>query len=312
VRILVLYNPIAGAGRAAEAAEGLVRRLRGAGHDAAGHATVASPGPGWLEDELADRELVVVVGGDGAVRLAAGPARRTNTPIYQYPFGTENLFAREFGMSRSADRLLAALEHGRARRVDLARADGEWFVLMASVGYDAEVVHDLAAHRRGSISQLSYLPPILRQMRRWRSPLLTVRVDGRTVVDGRHGVVVVANCRQYAHRLDPAWRASMVDGRLDVVLLPAETALGLLPWVARCRTRRQERHPRSVYAEGRRVEIETDRPCRYQLDGDPPGRSSEPIRRLTVEIAPEALSVLAPDERLLGPARAEREVAPGG
>ena len=64
-------------------------------------------------------------------------------------------------MTRSAPALLAALEARRILEVDVGLANDHPFLLMASVGFDADVVHDLAARRGNSISHLSYLPPII-------------------------------------------------------------------------------------------------------------------------------------------------------
>ncbi len=122
--------------------------------------------------------MLVVVGGDGAMRLAAASAVRTGTPVYHYPLGTENLFSREFGMSASPAALLDALRSLRVEHVDVGVANGRTFLLMVSMGYDAEVIHDLSARRGGGISHLSYLGPLVRQLRRWRPPELTVRADG--------------------------------------------------------------------------------------------------------------------------------------
>jgi len=233
------------------------------------------------------------------MRLASGPAARTSTPVYHFPFGTENLFAREFGVDRSPERLLAAIERFHVETVDVGVANGRPFLLMASLGYDAEVIHDLASRRRGGISHLSYVPPIVRQILRWQPPPVDVRVDGTMIVEQGRGMVVVANSRQYARRLDPARRASMTDGRLDVVFLPMESRLDVIRWMILCRRGRHLDDPRVVYREGTAVEVRPATPQRFQIDGDPPeALPGEPVEtafaELRVSLRPAYLPVLIP------------------
>jgi len=270
MRVLVLYNPIAGSGRAVKAGQGVCLALKAAGHEAVAAETRLDPGQKWLDPQLAEHELAVVVGGDGAMRLASGAASRTNTPLYHFPLGTENLFAREFGTSRSIGKLLGAIERFEVKRIDVGIANGRKFLLMASVGYDAEVANDLANRRRGAISHLTYLGPMLRQYRRWVPPRLTIDVDGEGLVAGARGCVVVANSRQYARRIDPARCASMSDGELDVVFFPVESRWDLVRWLASCLRRRQFSDARLGYRLGREVRIQIGPPQRYQLDGDRP------------------------------------------
>ncbi len=199
MRILLQLNPISGRGRAAAAAEDLERALRRRGHETDRCVKIDD-----LTSAACGRDLLVVLGGDGSVRQAASAVRGTDTPIYQVPCGTANLFAREWGMDRSPRTLLAAIEQGRSCRLDLARANGRDFLLMASMGFDAEVVADLARHRTGPISMLDYVPPLLRQWWRFEAPTLELSLDGERLDADGIGLVVVGNCRQYACRLDPA------------------------------------------------------------------------------------------------------------
>lgn len=299
MRILVVFNPISGLGRAAAAGQSVSEALRRAGHDVEITHTRLEPAGQWLDPALSQRELMVVLGGDGAVRMAAPAAVRCGCPIYHFPQGTENLFAREFGMKADSQVLLAAIERGRVHRVDVARANGEFFLLMASIGFDAEVVHDLASVRGKSISHLSYLPPIARQMIRWRPPVLEIEVDGSPLPTKGPGFIVVGNSRQYGWRLDPCCGASMEDGLLDVAFFPASGRIGLAVWAIRCRLQRHGRHPRLIQARGKSVKIRSQAMFRHQLDGDPPradgkvGLPDEPYS-LRIEIEPACLGVLAP------------------
>jgi diacylglycerol kinase family enzyme len=291
VRILLLYNPVAGRGKAAAAVEGLRVTLREAGHDPIVKRTEPEPAADWLDSALRGVDLLLVVGGDGAVRLAGDSAARTGTPLYTFPLGTENLFAREFGIGRSRRQLLGALERFEIRRVDLGVAGEESFLLMASLGLDASMVQEVADRRRGGITRLSYIVPGLRQLRRWRAPRLTIHVDDEVVVREGRGFVVVANSRQYAARLDPALRASMSDGLLDVVFFPCGAGPGVLAWLFACRTRTQVRSTRVTYRRGSRILLRSEPEHPYQLDGDAPGPTS-PASELSIAVRAGALPVI--------------------
>ena len=293
MRLMVLYNPIAGAGQAAAAAESLESPLRQAGHDLLLGCTRADPPADWLDAELGDVGALVVVGGDGAVRLASGPAVRTGTPLYHFPLGTENLFARELGFDDSIPRLLHAIGRHRVRYLDVGAVEGQPFLLMASMGFDAGVVHRLASRRIRGITHLSYLPPILSQLLGWRPSRMTVSVENEVVVDDEPGFVVVANSRQYAVRLDPAPHASMTDGVLDIVFFPCRSSLAMVRWMLACRLGRHVRDPRLVYRKGKRISLRSATPRPYQLDGDVPDNRSA-VSEIDLTLQPGVLPVLDP------------------
>jgi diacylglycerol kinase family enzyme len=270
VRVHLLYNPKAGAGRAEAAARAIVAPLEQAGHEPALGASRLEPSEGWLDPALRDADVLVVIGGDGAMRLAAASAARTETPAYHYPLGTENLFSREFAMRATPAALLAAIRAHRVEHADIGVANGRLFLLMASVGYDAEVIDDLSARRTGGITHLAYAGPLLRQLARWDPAILTVTADGEVLCEDRPGVAIVANSRQYARRIDPARRASMTDQQLDVVVFPTPTRRALVSWLLSCLRGRHLDDPRLVYRTATQIEVRTPAPRHYQLDGDPP------------------------------------------
>ena len=293
MRILLLINPISGRGRAGPRADATAAVLRDAGHEVEILHTRIEPPDRWLTEPARGADLLVVLGGDGAVRLAAGPAGAAGTPIYHLPYGTENLFARQWGKGRSVDELLRAVEHGRTVRIDMGRAAAEPFLLMVSIGIDADVVADLAAHRRGAITHLSYAMPILRQVIGGKPPVLDVVVDGTPVVEATRGCVVVGNSRQYARRFDPAMRADMSDGLLDVVFFPAGGVLSMIRWAYKSRRRTHVKDANLVYERGASVQIRTDRPAHFQVDGDV---GPAPCTELRVRIEPSVVEVLLPSE----------------
>jgi len=300
MRITCLFNPISGRGRGSSEATRLAAALVAAGHEARRLETrpADTADPEWLVRELVGVDLLVVLGGDGAVRLAAPAAGAAGVPLYQAPAGTENLFAKSFGMRTDARTLLAAIEAWTIRRIDtgLVRIGGsvEPFTIMGSIGFDASVVEDLAASRSGPITHWSYARPILRQLRSWKPPRLRVEVDDETLAEGP-AFVMVANLPDYARGLNPARWADPADGLLDAVVFPTPNTRSLLRWAAQIATGWHLEDARLRYRVGRRIVVSSNEPVALQLDGDAAGGGSG--TRVEFEVAPATLSVLVPPRR---------------
>lgn len=271
MKVVVIGNPRSGRGRGAAAAEAAARWLRsgrGGSHEVVSFGTPESPETS--DDRLAGAGAAVIVGGDGSVHYNAGLAARLGVPVYHLPYGNENLFAREFGMDRSLERLSRALEAGRTIQVDLGRIGNGPFLIMASFGPDASIVHRLDQSRTRATGHLAYTKPMLAELIRPHFPRLSVMADGRTIIDGQRGILIIANSRQYAFRLDPLHAASMHDGRLDVLFMPCTSRISFCLWAAACAMRRTHRRGATQVVASELVVIAHDGPAPYQVDGEAP------------------------------------------
>ncbi|MCW5755507.1 MAG: hypothetical protein KIT24_12440 [Phycisphaeraceae bacterium] len=293
VRIGIIANPRAGRGKARSVVGRIERALNDAGHTHFLH----QAGPiAVAESDLADCQALLLAGGDGTVHHALPLACRTGIPIWHVPLGTENLFSRAFGMGLSPENLLRALNAFRVQKCDLGSAGDTPFALMCSVGPDAQIVHDVNAHRRGRISRMTYVPWCIRQMLRPRLPPLTIEADGSICVREAPGIAVVANCHRYGFGINPAPEAMMDDGLLDLVFLPASSSLGVFAWAMRGKFGRLRSSARRLHLRVREVTIRStsDAPFCIQADGEPlPARADGSLHITTL---PGALHVLLPTE----------------
>ena len=310
--IAILFNPIAGSGGAHTAAEKMKRGLESDGADVVLIATERAAAKLWLRPRLAGVSTLVIAGGDGAVRAAAAEAAAAGVPIWHAPSGTENLFAKSFGMTRDPRAIGRAIQRGRVQHIDLGYAscgggggggggDGgdrgdhsaaEAFTLMASIGFDADVVHALSARRRGGITHASYLPPICEAFCSWRPAHLAWTIHGEREELGR-GVVIVANLPAYGLKLNPAADATADDGLLDCVFIPARAAVELLPWIVLLRTGLHRGCRPMRFRRAAAVVLHADPPQRFQLDGDAAG-AGQLHGEVRIETRPRALTILLP------------------
>ena len=193
-----------------------------------------------LPDEI---ERAIVVGGDGTLRRAAAALGEVGVPFLHAPLGTENLFARMLHLPREPEDIAELAVRGGTRRIDAGRTPYGPFTLMVSVGFDAEVIHDLHARRHGPIRHASYIAPILRTALRRKWPKVSIDVDGQLVVEQRRGLAIVANFSGYAFGMDPARDAQPDDGLWMLSFCPPHPSLGRCcgrgvpaaasPWITR-------------------------------------------------------------------------------
>jgi diacylglycerol kinase family enzyme len=119
---------------------------------------------------------VVAAGGDGTLALVVNRVPE-GVPIVPFPLGNENLLAKHIAATANPRQTLQAIDGGQVVRLDAGLANGRLFLLMAGVGFDADVVRRLHERRTGHVRSLSYIRPILASIRHYRYPELRVHCE---------------------------------------------------------------------------------------------------------------------------------------
>jgi diacylglycerol kinase (ATP) len=197
------------------------------------------------------------------------------------------MLARELGIPRSPEALAALVERGACRRLDLGRAGSRRFLMVASSGFDAMVTRAVSRTRRGTLGYPGYARPILRALRDYRAPRLSVQIDGAEPLAG--ALAVVSNIRNYGGILSIADRARPDSGVLDVCVFSGERLRDLFRYAFAAGVRRVSRLPDVTYRTGRRILIEAQQPAAVQIDGDYRGTTP-----LSIEVDASVVPILAP------------------
>jgi diacylglycerol kinase family enzyme len=153
----------------------------------------------------ADGDLVLVLGGDGAVNEAvngvmarAGPSDSPPPLIGVIPGGGANVLARALGLPADPEaaigRIRDAIAAGRFRTIGLGLAGDRYFTFSAGLGMDAEVVHEVDQLRdKGARESASlFFRAIVHQYYRTdrRVPALTAECDGQPPAAGLFMAIV--------------------------------------------------------------------------------------------------------------------------
>lgn len=273
MRVGILGNPRAGRGRGERVAHAIADRLSHEGHRV--ELALTTDGPDRARRLAQGSEALVIAGGDGTLHHALPILIESRVPVYHAGLGTENLFARHVGHRPDPDAIAEALRRFNTRDLDVGHipgsdgSPGTYFVLMASIGPDAAVVHRLARERAGPIRHHSYLRPVLAEMIDPTLPRLTIRADGKILAERERGWLVVANAPPYALKIDPLPQADPADGLLDVLFLPADDAPTLLAALVALRFRANPASLGGRIARTSRLQVRVDpATAPVQLDGE--------------------------------------------
>ncbi len=250
--------------------------------DAAGHATE-------IARDAAARgvDVVVVYGGDGTINEALNGLAGSETALAVLRGGTANVWAKETQCAKDPVASMRAIVGGVRRRVDLGRANGRYFLLMAGLGLDAAIVSRVGARMKRRLGALAYIiagVPAALRTKPWRVRMI---VDGAPT-DTLLYFMLLGNTRSYGGVTNITYRAQVDDGLLDLALMRRGGVLRLLLDGIRVLFRRHDRSPNVTYAKVTSVDIETPG-VPVQIDGEAFGET--PMR---FEIVPRAMAVIVP------------------
>ena len=294
MRATLIINPIAGPGRAGAlaACADLARSTLGArGYEVDVHVTASPDDAGRFAAAARTRgaDLVVAWGGDGTINGAGAALAGSTVPLAIIPGGSGNGLARELGLPLEARAALMVAAGGGRRTIDAGDVDGSLFFNVAGIGLDAEIAARLAAPgaRRGLAG---YVHATLAELPRYRPRRYAIHVGGE-VLDECALFIALANSCQYGNGAQIAPQARLDDGRLDLVVVRAQSLVRIVGQIPAFFRGTLRDGPGLVMRLAAQLEIEGDRPLGFHVDGEPRTGS----KRLRVRTWPRHLIVVVTD-----------------
>ena len=292
---VVIYNP--SAGRFSQS-KGLLQRALGSlaaeGFDAK---PVATLGPNTA-GSLAKREiesgadLILAAGGDGTINEVANGMVHTGVPMGILPAGTANVLAREMRSRMQLDRIARELRTAVPTRVAVGRltaADhsSRYFLLMAGIGLDAQIVYDLNLGLKAMAGKLAYYLGGFAQIAKPLAPFCAM-VDGQSY---ETTFALVTRVRNYGGDFEIAREASLLSNQFEVVLFNVKHSYQYVPYLLGMVLGQVDRLPGVRVLPSRRITCEPlhGSPAPLQVDGEYAGRLP-----VTIEIVSDALTLLLP------------------
>ena len=263
-KILVILNPAARGERA--------KTLRDKIASLSQHVIVRSTGSPGDAGALATRavaqgyDTIVAAGGDGTINEVVNGIAGTQTHFGILPVGTMNVFATELGIPQNnLAKAWQVIEDGFIRKVDLPRANQEYFVQLAGVGLDAEVVRHTTPDSKKALGPMSYLLTLAQVAARQPPKIRIEPVDGAP----REGsFVLVGNGRFYGGPFVLFKNARLDDGLLDVLVFQNQSHWDLIRYFQAIVFGNHPTLPDVDYFQSRGLRLTSREEVPVEIDGE--------------------------------------------
>ncbi len=230
---------------------------------------------------------IVAAGGDGTVSQVANGLADSNATLGLLPMGSVNVFAMELGLPvHNLQRCWDIIEDTNVRLVDLPSANEKYFVQLAGVGLDAQVVKETSLAFKRNFGPLSYLISAAHIAAR-QPPKLIIESEHTSLEEG--SFVLVGNGRLYGGPFPFFKHAVIDDGLFDVVVFKRLGYLEIIKYLQDVVFSSAIKVPEIEYFQTRQLRITSEQDVPLELDGELAGNCPVDFR-----IRKRALRVLAP------------------
>ena len=232
-------------------------------------------------------ETIVAAGGDGTINGVVNGVAGSTARMGILPLGTVNVLAKEVGIPEG--NLAAAWEiivKGETLALDLPLANDQYFIQLAGVGLDAEVVRRTSHESKKNFGPLSYILTLV-QLAAARPPKVVLETEGWPPREGCFALI--GNGRLYGGPFPIFKRASLYDGLLDVVLFKNQSHWDVIRYFQAIAFGTHSELPDVEYFQTSTLRVSGNGEVPVELDGELAGSLPCEFR-----ISPSKLNVLAP------------------
>jgi len=239
-------------------------------------------------------KLVVAVGGDGTVKVAAREIlnRRIQAPLAVIPFGSANVLAATLKIPAGLKEALALLDSHKVVKIDVGRLNHDrYFLVGFSIGYISSIVINTKRELKNKFGSVSYILHLM--WNKIRIPRIKFRIETQNRIFWIKGnSLIVLNTFNF-YGFSPKKDISITDGILNLYVITnktfwtmAEAALGVLFYS------KPRKHVFALDNKYFKLRVKRKRFLKTaQIDGD----QVKVSKNIEIEVWSQALAVLVKD-----------------
>ena len=288
--ILFIVNPVAGKGKSLEYAVYIEKVLKEKGIDYVLKFTSQKGEAERIAREAAYGvyKKIVAVGGDGTVYEVVNGLVGGDAVLGVIPSGTGNDFTKTMGIPGILEDALETVLQGEIASIDCGKINDRYFINVASVGLDAEIVKKTEEIKKYISGPTAYVAGVFRTLFEYKLQTVEISIDDWTY-NGKITLIAVGNGKYYGGGMKVLPSASVDDGYFTVCLIKPMSKLKMLRLFPTIFNGDHTKQPEVNILKGKRVKVSSKEPMILNADGDIMGTTP-----VTFEIVENKIAVIVP------------------
>lgn len=243
-----------------------------------------------IKAAIASAPMVIVGGGDGSLSTNVEHFLGTDTVFALLPLGTANSFAKTLGIGDDLDSAVDTIAHGRRKRIDLGRIDGDYFANAAALGLSPMIADTVPHKLKRYLGMVGYLLWAVRCAVKFRPFRISVTTDDGTVHRCWATEARIANGTHHGG-VELVEDADLQSGDIVIQAVTGRSLWGLA-WSWFAALLKLSAKERTVTEwRGKALLLDASPAQKISVDGELSARTP-----VTVEVARAAIEVAAPRE----------------
>jgi len=212
---------------------------------------------------------VVVAGGDGTINTVVNGMIRNKVdlPLAIFPCGTANDFAYYFDLPMELKGMIKVATEENYTYADVGQVNSKYFINVAAMGFLVDVSQKTDPNIKSTLGVLSYYLRGLGELPNLKPIPVQISSEEYTSTDNIYFMLVM-NGRSAGGFKKIAPRASINDGKLDVVIFKEMPIMELMPLLVSVMTGNHTENKNVVSFSTDRLIIDSDQHIGTDIDGE--------------------------------------------
>lgn len=167
-------------------------------------------------DENAD--VIVACGGDGTINEVASCLVNTSIPLGIIPIGSGNGLASNLNIPKNIDKALEIIKKNTIKKIDVGQLNQHYFFSNTGIGFDAQVIKHYEASNERTLT--SYIKATIKSLKTTKKLVEVKTTLNQKTFQHKPFLIFISNTNQMGYNLSLTPKASLTDGKLDIIIAP--------------------------------------------------------------------------------------------
>lgn len=236
-------------------------------------------------------QTIVACGGDGTINEIASCLVGTNIKLGIIPIGSGNGLASHLMIPQVLKKAIEVIKNDDVVTIDVGRINEQYFFSNTGMGFDANVIKNYEALKKRTI--IGYIKASFKSFNEYKKER-----DVKISIDRNHIIlnpflVFISNSNELGFNISLTPKASLMDGQLDVIIVPEISKIKMLLFGALMLIRKSHWLKEIKTYQTKNIEIYRNEGTflNSQIDGE---FHKVEDKKISISVLEKSLDILAP------------------